>query len=235
MGAFVRWLRRHNAPIILTLSLLILLAMVYGSVRRHLVSLKGLKDTKDAFAALNSIVNVAGVVVAFLFAYFRFFAGRTFARRAEVTLSVETAAPDTGPALHAVTLKVENIGTLTIHNPELSIQVTDFSGENTETPGEIERWLSNETFASPTLEMVIDPGETAQFHAVRRVASSSWASSYAAVVRDRHGNVWQCFALTTNANSGKEPEASSNPESKTPDGNRWVKLARFLIPQLNKP
>jgi hypothetical protein len=234
MGAFLKWLRRHNVLLVVLVSASIVLALLFGAVRKNLVDFVWLKNSKDALAGLNNIVNIAAVLIAFALSYLRFFSGRTFARRADPTLTVDMAL-HAGTTIHAVTLKVENIGTLTIYDPELSVEATDFLVDGRETRGKVETWVSNDIFDASNLEAVIDPGETAHFHAIRHLEPDCWASSYAAVVRDRQGNVWQCFSLVSCQRPAPAPPAAPSPPAPVPGRARgWLstitKAAFSILP-----
>lgn len=62
----------------------------------------------------SNLVSAAAILCTALLAYFRFFRGRTFARRAvlEVNITVLTAPYD--GSLHTIVAKVTNVGTVPI-------------------------------------------------------------------------------------------------------------------------
>ncbi len=206
LGHLVRWLRRHHSTLALILTVAIVVTVAFGLIRKGYLDSNQLARSKDAFAALNSLVAILALLLAFSLSYFRFFAGRTFARRAELAMTTDVALAPDGSCLHAISLKLQNVGTLSIYDPELSLIAVDHAKGGSKTTSKVTNWLENGEFASDRLESLIDPGETAHFHATRHVQPGIWSSSYAAVVRDRHGNVWQGFALAS-APPAKRPRA----------------------------
>lgn len=190
-----KWLERHYAAIALALITAILVALAFALADKGYLDRARLAESKDALAALNSLVSILALLLAFVLSYFRFFAGRTFARRADVEVAVEIATAPDGSSLHAISIRLENIGTLTIHAPELKLNATDRFKDGSKTECEVDEWLENDAFASERLQPLVDPGETSHFQATRLVPDGAWASSYAAAIQDRHRNVWQGFAL----------------------------------------
>jgi hypothetical protein len=190
-----KWLERHYATIALALSTAIVVALAFVLADKGYLDKARLAESKDALAALNSLVAILAVLLAFTLSYFRFFAGRTFARRADVEVTVEAALAPDGSSLHAISIRVANIGTLTIQTPELKLNAIDRLQDGSTTQSEVDQWLKNDAFASERLQPLIDPGETAHFQATRLVPAGAWATSYAAAIQDKNGNVWQSFAL----------------------------------------
>lgn len=198
----MRWISRHWLALSLGLVALICATLVFGLVRYGYLSWAILASRKDAFAALQSLLTTLGFLVAFLFSYYRFFAGRTFARLADLTIAAGCADSPGGGRLHGITVCVKNVGTLTIREPELNLYVTDHLAD-----GKIsEQAVAKFTFAGwqspPRAQQLIDPGETDQFHAVREVPAGTYASTYFAIVEDDVGNSWRAYALVTATRRG---------------------------------
>ena len=190
-------LRRHHVIIALTLSAVIALFAGIGLFRRGYMSVTHLAPYKDALAALSSLLNIGLVALASVFSYLRFFAGRTFARRADVSINVIVAAAIDKSHLHAISLTIKNIGNLTIFEPEMSLLAIDYFTDGSKRESKVENWVTNDQFASEVIVSLIDAGEECCFLASRKTETAIWATTYAAVVRDQSGNVWQSFALAS--------------------------------------
>lgn len=193
-----RWLTKNRETVIpglvvvvLGLSLAILLK--YGMLTRS-----RLEDNKEALAALNYAVGILVVVFGGVLSYYRFFRGRTFVARAEPELSVQVLPTTDDFNIHAVTLRLKNIGNLPIWDPVPRVEVhrEGPDGSVTET---WEEWVEAEIADQQDDGIaVVDPGESVSFINHVRVPTEVWAVSYIAFFRGSGGQVWKCSATTSN-------------------------------------
>jgi hypothetical protein len=200
-------LTRHKLTLLLSLSAGIAILALFISIREGFWAPSNLSRSKDLLAAINSLVGVVALAVALSLAYFRFFAGRTLAKSANVKVQAESAARPDKAGLHAITISVENIGSQSIHDLDHSLVAIDYLDDGTSERTKVTEFVENTEFDSEDLASLIDPGETVHVHAVRLVPPAVWASTYAAAIRDSRGNVWRGYALAASA-------AASNPAAK---------------------
>jgi len=188
----VKGFPRNTAPV---LGLLIAVTFVFGLYRHGFFDWDLLKRHHESWGALNSIVTIAALVVGFILSYYRFFAGRTFACRADLTVRGSQAITPAGGKLHGVTVVVKNVGTLPIYDAELRLMVTDLDTSGKRRQKKVEKWTANGPFLPVGSHFVIDPGESDEFYAVHEVGVNVYASHYVATVRDSKHNVWRGYKL----------------------------------------
>ena len=112
--------RMWATPVLLII--LIVLLLVY-SHKFGTFSLDWFRVNKDSLAAINSLCSTAAVIVASTLAYFRFFYGRTFTTRVELSIDVDVIDGPGSICLHSITLSAKNIGTVTIWDPRPCVHV----------------------------------------------------------------------------------------------------------------
>lgn len=150
-----------------SLALLLALAIAYLLVERYAGTLLGAKDVVDAASkGLGTVLVAVGAVAG----YHKYFKGRAFAERLKLGLSSRpvrwiaavTDGKDVSALLHAVDLQVENAGTMTLWNPQLSLRVLALDEDR-----EVALGMRSADFTRParagSLEGV-EPGETLLFH-----------------------------------------------------------------------
>lgn len=183
-----RNLRPLVTPVLLAASAVLLL--VY--FRKTVLSLDWLKVNKDALAAISGLCSTTVVIVAGIFAYCRFFHGRTLTKRAELSIDVDVIDGPENAHLHSINVSVKNIGTVTIWDPRLSVHV---AVRNNDAPGlefKIDQFRESSEFATPKPRRaiakklrakpreMIDSGEVADFFAECEICKDAWAVTYTA-------------------------------------------------------
>jgi hypothetical protein len=151
-----------------------------------IVHAKWLGSEKDAIGAVTTIINSILLVLGTLFAYFRFFHGRTFARRLDVELDVKIIRASSPAFLHAIDLTIKNIGTVPIWNPAVILRIQQH-GENVGKPEEIDQWQDPFPIDRGS---VIDTQESSQFYAWRQIPQEVWAVTYWVKVWTSRGEAW---------------------------------------------
>ncbi|MGH3810482.1 MAG: hypothetical protein ACRDRU_28450, partial [Pseudonocardiaceae bacterium] len=105
-----------------------------------ILSLGWFKVNKDSLAAISSLCSAVVVVVTGTLAYYRFFRGRTFTTRVELSIDVDVIDDPENICLHSVTVSAKNIGTVTIWNPQLSVYVVARCNDGSKSEFEINQW-----------------------------------------------------------------------------------------------
>jgi hypothetical protein len=99
--------------------------MVALAVKMHFISRPELSANRDWLSAGSSVVSAGAILVTSILAYFRFFRGRTFARRADLAIDVNVLTAPHGGSLHTIVAKVSNVGTTPIWHPQVQVKITE--------------------------------------------------------------------------------------------------------------
>jgi|GEM_PF-1939611 len=203
------WLTRNRETLIPVLLVGIGALAIANLVKHQFLTASALASNKDALAALNDCVNIVFVTLGAVFSYYRFFRGRTFFSRAEVTLDVSVLPATTETNLHALSLTIKNIGSLAIWDPTPEIQVyrhgaTKFAREVWDAWRE-----ARSTHADPDALSAIESGETASFINEHLVPKTIWAITYIAFVRSQNNDIWKCSKTVSNAIDKDNPTSQT--------------------------
>ena len=188
---------RRKSALIVTFSALIAVLGLIGIVRHGLFSLPDLAKNKDGLNALQSIVTMTAIIGASIASYYRFFRGRTFSVRADLSISCKIVPSDDSSFLHAVTFTVRNVGTMAIWNPlpQMRVELQTAGGSRSYA---ITNWLDDHMTHDPNSKGVIDAGETALFFVRHTVEKSVPAVTYVASVMSEDGDSWMTGASFAN-------------------------------------
>jgi hypothetical protein len=174
------------------------LVFAYG-VKHQYLNWSWLAANKDTIAALNSLTGVAGIFVGGILAYYRFFRGRTFSTRAELTMNISVLKASADKFLHVLTLSIKNVGTVSIWNPQPIVKVSAHRGDGSVSAELVDNWyeaaLATET--SPRLS-VLDSGESCDFFMQRSFPEDVWAVTYSATVHCSTRDSWTKLATVEN-------------------------------------
>lgn len=202
------WLTRNRATVVPGLVLAGLVLTLAILLKHGILSRSTLEENKDSLSALNSAAGIIVIVLGGVFSYYRFFRGRTFVERAQPTLSVRVVPAD-GENIHAVTLTLENIGTLPIWNPLPTVHVR-LEGPEGETRQTWDRWFEARTQDSSDEYLhVVDPAESVSFIHHIRVPEDVWVATYVAFVRSDSRQIWKCSFVAPNSKSTPETESNA--------------------------
>jgi hypothetical protein len=193
------WLTRNRETLIPVLLVGICAFAIANLIKHKFLTASALASNKDALAALNNCVNVVFVTLGAIFSYYRFFRGRTFFSRAEVTLDVSVLPATTEKNLHALSLTIKNIGSLAIWDPKPEIKV--YRHGATESARQVwDAWHeARSTHGDPDALTVIESGETASFINEHLVDKTVWAITYVAFVRSQNNDIWKTSETVSNA------------------------------------
>jgi hypothetical protein len=197
-----KWLTRNREALIPLLVLAVATLILANLLKHGLLTPSVLAANKDALAALNSAVSIVVIVVGAIFSYYRFFRGRTFFSRAELKISVVVIETTKNFNLHAVTLEVKNIGTMSIWEPTPLVKLYEYgpAGPTSDTWGDWRDAVGSSDEAD--MLSVIDSGEVVSFINHHEVGKSIWAVTYVAFVTAKSREVWK--VSTTVPNKSKQ-------------------------------
>ena len=173
-------------------------------VKLLIVHAEWLGSKKDPIQSITTIVSSGLVVLGALFAYFRFFHGRTFARRLDIQLDVKVIKTTPVAFLHAIDLDIKNIGSVPIWNPTVVLRIQQH-GQSVGEPEEIDDWQDPFPIDRGS---VIDTQESQQFYVWRRIPEDTWAVTYWVKVSTSRGEAWTraiTIANTPDHTSSKAP------------------------------
>lgn len=176
-------------PVLLLLVIILAIALTF---KTGLISPSKPNKNSSWLSVAISLVNTVAILVTALLAYFRFFRGRTFARRVLLTASVTILAAPSGDAFHTVVLQANNVGTIPVWDPRVQIDVTELysAGESRSSALEASYRLAGETSSNRTLINVLDSGETADFVTQKMIDRKVWAVTYLITLRSIAGDAW---------------------------------------------
>jgi hypothetical protein len=188
----MRWLDRVRiwaAPVLL---LVIAILATLLAARGGLISRAGLVANKGWLDVAGKLTSSAAILVTAILAYFRFFRGRTFARRASLAVDVTVLTRPDGNSLHTIVLHVSNIGTAPIWDPRVQVRITEscHSGTNRSRTVEATYDLAQEEPADRALISVLDSGEMTDFAAQATIGQDTWAVTYLATLRSSAKDTW---------------------------------------------
>jgi hypothetical protein len=195
----MKWLTRNKETVIPSLVVAAVTLVMANLLKHRLLGLSQLAANKDALAALNSAVTIVVVLVGSVFSYYRFFRGRTFVTRAELSIDVSVIPATDTFNIHAVIVNLKNIGSASIWEPIPSIRVYEYGPH-----GMSSRTWNNWTAATSPLGetstmSVVDSGETVSFVSHEEVPDSIWAVVYTVFVHSDRGEIWKHCAVVANS------------------------------------
>jgi hypothetical protein len=203
----MKWLTRYR-EIIVPLLVVVAVSFTLANLLKYgVLSSSQLAKNKDALSALNSAVNVVVIIIGAIFSYYRFFRGRTFFSRAELSLFASVLDTTKDFNIHFLTLEVKNIGALSIWDP-LPVMDMYKHGPNGITHDVWENWREATTsIGEAGMLPVIDSGEIASFITYEEVDKSIWAVEYVAFVKSQGRTIWKRAITVPNIPKDRLPSA----------------------------
>jgi hypothetical protein len=188
----LRWFDRVRIWVAPVLLLVIAVLAAALAARSGLISRAGFVANKDWLDVAGNLTSSAVILVTAFLAYFRFFRGRTFARRASLAVDVTVLTGPDGNSLHTIVLHVSNIGTAPIWAPRVQVKITESrrSGNTKVRIVEATYDLVQEAPADRALVSVLDSGEITDFAAQASIGQDTWAVTYVATLRSSAKDAW---------------------------------------------
>lgn len=197
------WITRNREILFPIFTVLVVALVVANSLKHGWLTTSILADNKDALDALNKVVTAIVVGVGAVFSYYRFFRGRTFFSRANLAMDVVVLPTTDEFNIHAVTLKVTNIGNLSIWEPVPEMKVRKYGPTGVEE----EVWgawgEAKASWEDQRMLSVVDSGETVTFIHHTQVDKETWAVTYMAFVRSRRKDIWKHSVTVSNLTNNK--------------------------------
>jgi hypothetical protein len=154
-------------------------------------------------------VSSGAVLTAGILAYIKYFRGRLFSTRAEVSIAGQVTPSPDGHYLHSVRILFENIGTVTIWRPTVTVYIMARRRDGSASRSEIAEWHSPEGGdASTSVSGVVDSGETALFFTEQLFPADVWVVRYTATVQSKTGDVWTAIETMENKCEASLPRTS---------------------------
>lgn len=191
-----RLLRTWTTPTLVAIFLALLVVYFYSI---GVVSLEWFRKNKDAVTAIGSLCTAGTVIVGGALSYLRFFRGRTFVRRVELSLEVEVIHGPGNLSLHLVAVSAKNIGTVAIWEPELVVHVAARHSDGTTAESTINRWLED-SYCGMRGFHVLDSDESSHYSAEKCFDKSVWAVIYTAVLSTTNESWSKSRAIKSSAN-----------------------------------
>ncbi len=188
-------MRPHDRVRIWATPVLLLIVLILAAalaLKTGFISRSKLVANKDWLSVVGSIVSASAILVTAFLAYFRFFRGRTFARRAILTVDITALGAPYGGSLHTVVVHINNVGTAPIWDPRVQIELTEIdSARRTQSRTfEAAYDLAGESSSDRALINVLDSGETTDFAGQTMINREVWAVTYLVTLRSASGDTW---------------------------------------------
>lgn len=205
-------IRIWAAPI---LTLVILGLVIALGLKTGFISRSTLVANKGWLSAMSSVVSAVAVLTTAVLAYLRFFRGRTFARRMNLTLDTVVLNAPYGGSLHTVVVHASNVGSAPVWEPRVQIEVTEFAAEShtRSYPLEATHRLAQRSKSDESLIDVLDSGETGDFMAQAMIKQEVWAVTYLVTLRSSTGEAWSTVrAVEAQGALHEQTQAISSPD-----------------------
>lgn len=203
-----RRLRLWATPVLLAVLVVLVLVFAY---KKEALSWEWLRSNKDALAALNSVCTTIVAVVAGVFAYYRFFRGRTLTVRVDLAIAVDVIDSPAGSLLQLACVTAKNIGTTTIWEPRVHLHVVarHVDGRESEFEVKVDEWLEVSDLPLDKRPRIsaLDSGESAEFSSERSFGPDIWAVTYTAVLTCMSGDAWSTKKIVGRARPGRAEPA----------------------------
>lgn len=157
-----------------------------------------LKDNKDALIAFSNILTAIGFFAAFFVSYVKFFAGKLFAHRVQVSISVSLGTISNSENLHLVRVIVHNPGNLVFYIKEVILSYTNYTSELVSEKISIRDFPCVADNINEFRELRVDPGLSSIFNLTLRHNNRFRITVYEAVIIDKIDGLWMDSALVQN-------------------------------------
>jgi len=196
----------RRSTVITLLSVAVVALLVANGVKYGLLEDRFFVAHEKLIDGLAKIFAGALLLIGTLASYFRFFRGRTFSARADLDLSVNVMEGSPGHLLHAIDVKLHNLGAVPIWGPTAELRIHAF-GEPAIEPEYVTAWKLRRERDGVERTIVIDPQERGQFHATREFDRKIWAVHYEVIVTSASQDAWHSMTTVPNRSPSGASEA----------------------------
>jgi hypothetical protein len=204
MKKLLYWFQRNKPRIVLILLLVVMALATANVLKNRTATFKWFSDNKDALGAFSSLATIAAILVGGVLSYYRFFKGRTFSLRAELSLHVTVLDTTEDFKIHDIRLELKNIGSMSIWDPKPRIVLRKL-GPKSEDTVFIDTWHEGMDVNDGVKRVaVVDSGETVSFFTTQEVRNSVWAVNYFANTSCSSGDLWKCTVTIPNTSGANK-------------------------------
>jgi len=196
--------RRSSVTTLLVVAALLL--VVANAIRYGVTTEAFFTRHEKTIDGIAKVLEAALLIAGAIASYFRFFKGRTFSERGELTIAVAVIPATATHHLHAVSVRLKNIGPVSIWDPRIRLRIQHHAASRSDEV-EVKGFRLEPTGSDEDATCIIDSDESALYHAEHLVDTRVWAVRYAAEVRSSAGDTW--FAMTTVANAPSAAAATA--------------------------
>lgn len=197
-----KFYRQNYGQIIVGLTIIAIGLFLVNLIKRDIIGLEWLSKNKDSIGAINDIFSIAILLVASIFSYYRFFRGRTFAMRAKPKITTTVHNTSENFFIHAITVKIENVGQLPIWNPSPVTVAKVHGPDDSEKDRVVDNWSRPPFTSDKELEtVVIETGETISFFAHQKIPKEVWAVTYSTSIKSESKDIWATNLTVSNTPS----------------------------------
>jgi hypothetical protein len=160
--------------------------------KNNVLTFKLITDNQAFISTIKDIVFLITVIGGAVFSYYKFFKGRTFSLKADIKFDIHIFKTPEENLLHVIKVEVENIGTLSIWDPQLILKIRCYKKNGEITKETIRNWGENSEFiGKENRASVLDSGEKAYFIVNEIHSPDSWLVNYQAELKAHNNKTWQ--------------------------------------------
>jgi hypothetical protein len=183
---------------------------VHASVKYGYINFKILKDNKDSIDAIGTIITSTILVIGAIASYYRFFRGRTFSVKADLSIDVTIHESGNESYIHSIKIELANLGAFPIWNVEVAIEAYNHIDNGKLSLINVELWKPEHKSINENETVdVIYSGEKSQYIAFNKVSKNIKVVTYFARVKSKKNAIWSKVITVSNL-IGESKSARSN-------------------------
>ncbi|ASU34680.1 hypothetical protein MuYL_2793 [Mucilaginibacter xinganensis] len=174
--------------------MIVILSLLIGNLfKYHFFTVDRIIKQKEFISVTKDVITLLTIVLGAIFSYYRFFNGRTFSAKAEIEIEVTLIAKPGDKIMHALTVSIINIGTLSIWNPIAKVAVRDFNNNDEKYKEAVVEGFDKVNYHNEVGDrnFIINPGEKAHFMYWKEFDLATWAVTYVAEIKCANNRIWQ--------------------------------------------
>jgi hypothetical protein len=187
-----------RAYIVFILSVIITFLVIAIIIKQTHITTTYLNQHKDTFTPIKDLITVIAIGLAIIFAYYKFFIGKKYAVKGNVSISVTLIETPFNTIFHTVKIAFVNSGDIAIWLPSVTLEIKSLGTVRDTTDKEIvkiEKEISLNQIEKN--QSVVNSGETIFFIYQREFSKEIWAVNYTAEVISNFQ--WSNMACIKNA------------------------------------